>query len=209
MTVSEPDSGTTRDDLIQRLALMEQMIAEGRQYTGRNSWLFVLWGVVDLVALSWQHYFSAFGGRWAWVVCLPAGVILTLGGKALQRNRQVYSDNQQCTRVMSVWGIMGLALGIFIASTMLTHFDWQYTYMAAILMMIGMAHGISATFLRWRMQGLVATVYWAGGVAILVFNSANATNLIWLIEMGIVMIVFGLYAIQVESTDTTTKGRHQ
>ena len=33
MTVSEPDSGTTRDDLIQRLALMEQMIAEGRQYT--------------------------------------------------------------------------------------------------------------------------------------------------------------------------------
>jgi hypothetical protein len=55
----------------------------------------------------------------------------------------------------------------------------------------------------------VATVYWAGGVAILVFNSANATNLIWLIEMGIVMIVFGLSAIQVESTDTTTKGRHQ
>ena len=80
---------------------------------------------------------------------------------------------------MSVWGMMGLAMGIYIAAAMFTHFDWQYSYMAAILMMIGMAHAISAMILRWRVQGLVAAVYWAGGVAILLFNSwqGNECNL--------------------------------
>jgi hypothetical protein len=70
--------------------------------------------------------------------------------------------------------------------------------MAAILMMIGMAHAISAMLLRWPMQGVVAAAYWAGGVAILAFNSGRATNVIWLIEMCIVMIVFGLYVMFLE-----------
>ena len=206
MTNSEPDNGKNRDELVQRLELMEAMIAEGRQYTGRNSWIFVLWGVVDLVAMSWQYYFPHFGGRWAWPICLPAGVVLTLAGKAVQRRAPGYSKNEECSRVMSVWGMMGLAMGIYVASAMLTHFDWQFSYMAAILMMIGIAHGISAAILRWRMQGLTAAVYWAGGVAILAFNSWRATNVIWLIEMCVVMIAFGLYATRVEPTGSRMKG---
>ena len=206
MTNPEPDDGKTRDDLVQRLALMEQMIAEGRRYTGRNSWIFVLCGVVDLVAIGWQHYFPHFGGPWAWPICLPAGAILTFAGKMLQRRSEGYSTNDECGRVMSVWGMMGLAMGIYIAAAMLTHFDWQYSYMAAILMMIGMAHAISAMILRWRMQGLAAAVYWAGGVAIFIFNSRRATTAIWLFEMGIVMIVFGLYAMRVEPNRSRMKG---
>jgi hypothetical protein len=206
MTNSEPDNGKNRDELVQRLELMEAMIAEGRQYTGRNSWIFVLWGVVDLVAMSWQYYFPHFGGRWAWPICLPAGVVLTLAGKAVQRRAPGYSKNEECSRVMSVWGMAGLAMGIYVASAMLTHFDWQFSYMAAILMMIGIAHAISAAILRWWMQGLTAAVYWAGGAAILAFNSWRATNVIWLIEMCVVMIAFGLYATRVEPTGSRMKG---
>src|ERR1017187_3583409 len=206
MTNPEPDNGKTRDELLQRLELMESMIAEGRQYTGRNSWIFVLWGVVDLVAMSWQYYFPNFGGRWAWAICLPAGVVLTLAGKARQRKGAGYSKNQECSRVMSVWGMAGLGMGIYVAGGMLTHFDWQFSYMAAILMMIGIAHAISAAILRWWMQGLTAAVYWAGGAAILAFNSWRATNGIWLIEMCVVMIAFGLYATRVEPTGSRMKG---
>lgn len=196
----EAENGKTRDELLQRIELMESMIAEGRRYTGRNSWIFVLWGVVDLVALSWQHYSPHFGGPWAWPICLPAGALLTVAGKVMQQRNPGYSKNDTCGRVMSVWGMAGLGMGIYIAGAMLTHFDWQFSYMAAILTMIGMAHAISAAILRWPMQGLAAAVYWAGGVAILAFNSWRATNVIWLIEMGIVMIAFGLYAIRVEPT---------
>ena len=76
-------------------------------------------------------------------------------------------------------------------------------------MMFGMAHAISAMFLRWRMQGLVAAVYWAGGVAIFAFNSGRATNAIMLIEMGIVMMLFGLYAMWREPKRGGAKGERR
>ena len=206
MAEFEQEGGVTRDDLVQRVALMEAMIAEGRQYTGRNSWIFVLWGLVDLTAWAWQNYSPHFGGRWAWPICLPAGAVLTLAGKMLQKSETGYSSNDLCSRVMSVWGMMGLAMGIYVASAILTHFTWQYSYVAGLLMMLGMAHAISAMFLRWRMQGLVAAVYWAGGVAIFVCNSWRATNAIMLFEMGVVMILFGLYAMWKEPNGSGCKG---
>src|ERR1022692_779197 len=62
-------------------------------------------------------------------------------------------------RLVAVMVMVGLGMGIYVAGGMLTRFDWQFSYMAAILMMIGIAHGISAAILRWRMQGLTAAVY--------------------------------------------------
>jgi len=206
MAEFEQEDGVTRDDLVQRVALMEAMIVEGRHYTGRNAWIFVLWGLVDLTAWAWQNYSPHFGGRWAWPICLPAGAVLTLAGKMLQRKGQGYSRNDVCSRVMSVWGMMGLAMGIYVASAILTHFSWQYSYIAGLLMMLGMAHAISAMLLRWRIQGLVAAVYWAGGVAIFVCNSWRATNAIMLFEMGVVMMLFGLYAMWREPRDGAVKG---
>jgi len=206
MAEFEQEGGVTRDELVQRVALMEAMIAEGRQYTGRNSWIFVLWGLVDLAAWTWQNSIPHFGGRWAWPICLTTGVVLTVAGKVLQRKNQGYSRNEPCSRVMGVWGMMGLAMGIYTASAMLTHFDWQYSYIAGLLMMLGMAHAISAVFLRWRMQGLVAAVYWAGGVGIFVCNSGRATRDLMLFEMSIVMILFGLYAMWREPRSGGNKG---
>jgi hypothetical protein len=206
MAEFEQEDGMTRDDLVQRVALMEAMIAEGRRYTGRNSWIFVLWGLVDLTAWVWQNYSPHFGGRWAWPICLPAGAVLTLAGKMMQKSETGYSSNDLCSRVMSVWGMMGLAMGIYVASAILTHFTWQYSYVAGLLMMLGMAHAISAMFLRWRMQGLVAAVYWAGGVAIFACNSWKATNAIMLFEMGVVMMLFGLYAMGREPRRSGVKG---
>ena len=206
MAEFEQEDGMTRDDLVQRVALMEAMIAEGRRYTGRNSWIFVLWGLVDLTAWAWQNYSPHFGGRWAWPICLAAGVVLTFVGKMMQKSDKGYSRSGVCSRVMAVWGMMGLAMGIYVASAMWTHFDWQFSYIAGLLMMLGMAHAISAMLLRWRMQGLVAAVYWAGGVAIFVCNSWRATNAIMLFEMGVVMILFGLYAMRKEPNGSGCKG---
>ena len=206
MAEFEQEGGVTRDDLVQRVALMESMIAEGRRYTGRNAWIFVLWGLVDLTAWAWQNYSPHFGEPWAWPICLSTGVVLTLAGKMMQKSDRGYSRNDACSRVMAVWGMMGLAMGIYTASAILTHFSWQYSYIAGLLMMLGMAHAISAMFLRWRMQGFVAAVYWAGGVAIFVCNSWRATNAIMLFEMGIVMMLFGLYAMGRESSRGGSKG---
>jgi len=113
MAEFEQQDGVTREELVQRVALLEAMIAEGRRYTGRNAWIFVLWGLVDLTAWVWQNYVPRFGGMWAWPICLTTGVVLTLAGKMLQKSDRVYSRSGDCSRVMGVWGMMGLAMGIY------------------------------------------------------------------------------------------------
>lgn len=194
------DSGTSRDDLVKRLELMETMIAEGRGFTTRNAWIFVLWGVVDLVGWSWENFVDTrFAGQWAWPICLIAGVVLTFAGKALQKTPPGVPNSIACGRVLTVWAMMGLAMAIYVASAMINHFTWQYSYVAALLMMVGMAHAISAVILRWRVQGVVAAIWWAGGAAIFFFNSHRATSYIMLIEMGLGMIAFGLYAMVIEA----------
>jgi hypothetical protein len=56
MNPQDPESGTSRDDLVKRLELMEAMIAEGRGFTTHNAWIFVLWGLVDLAGWSWENF---------------------------------------------------------------------------------------------------------------------------------------------------------
>jgi hypothetical protein len=206
MTNPDPETTPSRDDLVQRLELMEAMIAEGRGFTTHNAWIFVLWGLVDLTAWSWQRLFphSNFAGAWAWPICLIAGVVLTFAGKALQKKPEGVPNSVACGRVMAVWAMMGLTMAIYVASAMITHFSWQYSYVAALLMMIGMAHAISAAILRWRVQGVVAAIWWAGGAAIFFLNSRRATSDIMLLEMCFGMIAFGLYAMTIEHR----KGRH-
>jgi hypothetical protein len=58
-----------------------------------------------------------------------------------------------------------------------------------------MAHAISAAILRWRVQALVAAIWWAGGVAVLFLNSYRATNYIFYAEMCLGMVAFGIYAM--------------
>jgi hypothetical protein len=204
--MTNPDeSGTSRDDLLKRLELMEAMIAEGRGFTTHNAWIFVLWGLVDLTAWCWQTLVhTQFAGAWAWPICLIAGAVLTFAGKALQAKPKGVPNSVACGRVMTVWAMMGLAMAIYVASAMITHFTWQYSYIAALLMMIGMAHAISAVILRWRVQGVVAAIWWAGGAAVFFLNSHRATNNIMLAEMCLGMIAFGLYAMTIEHR----KGRH-
>jgi len=205
MTKHDPESSTSRDELLQRLELMEAMIAEGRGFTTHNAWIFVLWGLVDLAGWSWQNFVhTQFAGTWAWPICLIAGTVLTFAGKALQKKPQGVPNSVACGRVMAVWGMMGLAMAIYVASAMITHFAWQYSYVAALLMMIGMAHAISAVILHWRVQGVVAAIWWVGGAAILFLNSRRATNDIMLLEMCFGMIAFGLYAMTIEHR----RGRH-
>jgi hypothetical protein len=196
----------SRDDLVQRVALMEAMIAEGRRMTMRCGWAFVLWGVVDLAAMSWQSLWphSRFAGQWAWPVCLIAGVVFTLIGAAMQKKDYRRQRNLQCRSISAVWAMMGVGLALYVASAMVRHLTWQYSYLAGILMVIGTAHAISAAILRWRVQGAVAIIWWMGAVAMFfvpphfVPAEQQAERAIWFVEMVLCMLLFGAYAMWLE-----------
>jgi hypothetical protein len=210
MTNFDGGNDVSRDELLQRVALMETMIAEGRRMTVRCGWAFVLWGVVDLVAMSWQCFWphSRLAGMWAWPVCLVAGAILTAVGVALQRRDGCHHrQNLQCRSVLAVWATMGITLAIYVASAMVRHLTWQYSYLAGILVVIGMAHAISAAILRWRVQGTVAILWWLGALAMFfvpphyVPVEQHAVLAIWFVEMVLAMLAFGIYAIWLEGRE--------
>jgi hypothetical protein len=103
-----------------------------------------------------------------------------------------------CLNVELVWLMMGIALACYIASAMIRGLTWQYSYIAALLIIVGLAHAISAAILRWRVQGIMAAVWWLGGIAVFLARSQGDVQVIMFVEMCLSMIVFGLYAMWLE-----------
>src|ERR1017187_6753275 len=197
MTDFENEDGVTRDELVQRVELMASMIAEGRRFATRCGWIFALWGLVGLAATGLLFFVpdSNWVGQWAWPVCLVAGVVLTFVGRALQAREQSCGLNIRSRTVEAVWGMMGLALAIYVSTAMVRHLTWQYSYIAALLIVGGMAHAISAFILRWRAQGVVAVIWWMGAIAVFFAHSQRDVQLVMFVEMGLGMTLFGLYAM--------------
>jgi hypothetical protein len=187
-----PSLAPDRDDLVARLDLMEAMIAEGRQATGRCGWIFVLWGVIVLtgLALEWTHP----GRIWNWPLVICLGWVLQFAGFLWQRRRGEYRCGPGSKgRVMSaIWGMMGVTLGLYCFTGIFTHHAGGIAYLAAIFMIIGFAHAASAIVLRWRAQGTVAAMWWAGGV-VTFFVTGFWLLAIFAVEMLFGMVFFGLY----------------
>jgi hypothetical protein len=96
---------------------------------------------------------------------------------------------------------MGAAITLYFVAAMARHLAWQYSFEAGILMMIGMAHGISAVILRWRAQGLVAAAWAIGSFATFFSRSWKDETAIFVLELLVGMIFFGLYAMWLDSRD--------
>ena len=198
MTNPEPDNGKTRDELVQRLELMEAMIAEGRRSTTRCGWIFVLWGVVDLAGMGWEWVRSSY---WIWPTVLTVGFALYFLIRALQKPNPVRCASVEGRVIGAIWSMMGLATSLYVASGIYRHLTWQYSYIAGILMLIGLAHAISAVVLRWRVQGLVAALWWAGGIAMFFAHSQRQIFVVFPLELFFGMILFGLYGMMLDRRD--------
>jgi hypothetical protein len=119
MTNPEMDNGITRDDLVQRVALMETMIAEGRRSTARFGWIFVLWGLVDLFGIGWEVLRPS---NWVWPVTIGGGVILFFAGLALRRRSGTWRSTTVRSRSIStVWSMMGVATWLYCFTAIFRH----------------------------------------------------------------------------------------
>lgn len=191
-----PEPTPNRDDLVARLNLMEAMIAEGRQATARFGWIFVLWGLVDLAGLALELKHPEHW--WNWPLAISLGMVLQFVGFSLRRGRgRICHANAQARAVSAVWGMMGITLILYCFTAIFTHHAWGHQYMAAIFMTVGLAHAASAIILRWRAQGAVAVLWWAGGLACF-FVSGNWWLVIFAVEMLFGMVLFGLYGMYLE-----------
>jgi len=191
----EQEDGTTREELVQRVALMEAMIAEGRQSTARFGWIFVMWGLVYFIAVGWSFYLPY--KYWAWPVCVGIAIGAGIVVKVRQKRSGNSSGNIRSRSIESVWQGMGTAIMLYVVAAIASHHAGSPAYVAAILFFIGLAHAISAMILRWAVQAAVAAVWWIGGCAVF-FVTSDQSVVIFLVASFFGMIVFGLYAMMME-----------
>jgi hypothetical protein len=199
MTNPEADNGgKTRDELVQRLELMEAMIAEGRRSTNRCGWIFVVWGVVDIAGMAWEWFRPSY---WIWPTVLTVGFVLFFLIRATQKQDPLRCANSEGRTIGAIWSMMGLAAVLYVGTGIFRHLAWQYSFIAGIFMLIGLAHAISAMVLRWRVQGLVAALWWAGGIAMFFAHGDKQIFVVFPLEMFFGMVLFGLYGMMLDRRD--------
>lgn len=139
---------TTAQDLKDRLALIEAMIAEGRQTTESWGSTFVLWGIAFYAAIAW----TAWGqGAWAWPITMAIAVVVTV---ILASFRRGYKAKTVLGRsIGSVWVSLGISMFVlFIPLGIAGRLDDPRLFIAVASAMLGMANASSALIVRWKIQ---------------------------------------------------------
>lgn len=192
------DIGTK--ELRERLDVIESMILEGRRKTESWGWTFLLWGVAYYVAIAWATWGKS---EVAWPVTMIAAFIVTLVlAMRLSKNKPSTIAGRA---IGAVWSGMGVALFVVLSSLSLGGHVEQHTFVAIVGGMLGAANATSSMILRWRMQMVVALVWWTmAGVASV--GSDQVTEIAFLSALFIGQIVFGIYCMVREARRTQNGG---
>jgi hypothetical protein len=183
----------------ERIALIESMMQAGRKSTEYWGWNFLLWGIAYLVAVAWSSLLPQAGGRMlAWPVTMVFAVLLTI---AIARRRMRNKPRTEKSRgIQAIWMAVGSGIFVFAFPVAYSgHFQAQ-AFMAAIEVMLGIAHVGSGIFLRWPTQVVVGALWWAAAIASC-FVEGNGVAYVFLAATLMCNIGFGIYLMIRESRD--------
>jgi hypothetical protein len=186
-------------DISERIALIESMMQAGRKSTEYWGWNFLLWGIAYFVAVAWSSLLPGAGGPLlAWPITMIFAVLLTVG---IARRRTRNKPRTEKSRALqAIWTAMGLGIFVFAFPVAWSgHFQGQ-SFMAAIEVMLGIAHVGSGSFLRWPLQIVVGALWWAAAIASC-FVNGNGIAYVFLAATFVCNIVFGIYLMVRESRD--------
>lgn len=184
---------TTKQELQERLSLIESMMAEGRCSSESWGWSFLLWGLAYYAATAW----AVLGhSNWAWPVTMGVAVVLT--GVIGARISRGHPETTLGRAIGSVWWAAGTALFVVLLALGLSGRYDIHVYMAIIGGMLAVANGTSSLILKWKMQFVCALVWLGAGVAGS-FGSDNQASIAFLVAVFFCQIVFGIYAMTLDA----------
>jgi len=200
---------TSTHDLQERLTVIVTMLAEGRRSTQSWGWTFLLWGVAYFVAIAWaswggspsvwgRHHILT-GGVYvglAWPVTMISAVILTLA-IGLRKGRG-HAGTTVVRAVVSVWIAAGISMLLLFPALGLSGRLDEHGFVAIVGAMLGVANGASGMILRWGAQIVCAVVWWITAAAAC-FGSIAQLTIVFLVAVFLCQIVFGVYAMVLES----------
>jgi hypothetical protein len=185
-------------DLKERLALIETMIAEGRRQTESWGWNFLLWGVAYYVAILWAGWgepLTVLGRNWiAWPVTMIAAIAVNIW----IASRRPYQAGTGSGRALgSLWSCLGISLLALILAFGISGRLEAHLFVSIIAGFLGFANGASGLILRWRAQVACAVLWWAASVAACFASMAQLTA-VFLLAIFLCQIVFGIYAMTLD-----------
>lgn len=189
-----------RQELHDRLNLIESMIAEGRRKTESWGWTFVLWGVAYYVAIFWA---TLGHSTLAWPVTMIAACVVTgVVASMKSRNRP---GTKMGHAISSIWAAVGISMFLLFMSLGASGRIDQHIMMAVIGAMLATANAASSMILKWKMQFACALVWW-GLTVFACFGKGNVLNIAFLAAIFFCQIVFGIYAMICESRRRRLQG---
>jgi len=105
--------------------------------------------------------------------------------------------------IISIWTAMGISMFALLLPLGLSGRADQQVCVAVVVTLLGMANAASGILLKWKAQFACAVVWWAAGSASL-FGSITQSTIAFLAAIFFCQIVFGIYAVILES-----RGRRQ
>lgn len=174
-------------EIVNRLKLIEEMMAEGRRDTQRWGWVFLLWGIGPLIAMFWETWWPP--APFAWPVVLAACIVLN-GVLIKIRKRTGEGRTITMRSVGAVWGSTGLTVLLVVLGSAFSGSFGIRWMCVALFALVAAAHSASSIILRWRVQFFAAVVWWAACLAAFLLPIAR---LHWLsmITLFVGNVVFG------------------
>lgn len=200
---------TNKQDLSERLELIESMIAEGRRSTTRWAWTIVLWGVAFYVAIAWSSGFLG-GPIWgqhvlAWPVTMIATWLVSWG-LAMRMDKRAKAPMTTMRRaILSIWTAMGISMFALLLPLGLSGRADQQVCVAVVVTLLGTANAASGILLKWKAQMACAVVWWLAATASL-FGTVTQSSIAFLVAIFFCQIVFGIYAMILESRAQRRQG---
>jgi len=196
-------------ELTERLELIANMMAEGRRSTTRWAWSIVLWGVAFYVAIAWSS--GLFGGPiWgqhymAWPVTMIGTWLLTwtLAGRMRKSAKAPMTTMRRA--IMSVWVAMGISMFALLVPLGLSGRGDQQVCVAVVATLLGTANAASGILVKWKAQIACAVVWWLASAASL-FGTVTQSTIAFLAAIFFCQIVFGIYAMILESREQRRQG---
>ncbi|MDR3754530.1 MAG: hypothetical protein P4K93_14800 [Terracidiphilus sp.] len=187
------DTNANELELHERLKLIECMMAEGRQKCESWGWTFLLWGVAYYVAFFWGLWTNF---RYAWPITMVAAGLLTTAGFMV---KDCGPNTTMSRAIGSIWMAAGVTMFIlFFGLSFSGHMTSPRIFFAGAPAILGLANVACGLTLKWKAELACGLVWWAATL-VACFGSPDAAMDSFLVAIFLCQIVFGIYAMILES----------
>jgi hypothetical protein len=188
--MQQPD----QTEILNRLRLIEQMMAEGRRTTQRWGWMFLLWGIGPLIAMLWEAYLPRSILAWPVVIAV---CVLVNGGVLKARKRRGEMRTTIMRSVGAVWASAGFTVLLLSVGAAWSGALDLRSLCVALFALAAVAHSTSSLILRWLPQFLPALVWWVAALAALLVPAAHL-HILSAAALLLGNVVFGAWLTQRE-----------